>query len=116
MTEPANVDFGWLQVNEATDKDGFYLQDSPELREIERAALKALGAPDTYEIEFVSIQPEDRDSAMVEARVTPAFAAWAKAHQETGEECSQDENGNSNLVFYTAEFEIGKGKEWGTGE
>jgi len=97
---PVTVPFAWLAINEAIDKDGFYLQDGPRLRGLEADALKALGAPDTEEIVFLSVQPEDRDSAMVEARVTPAFAAWARQHQETGQECSQDENGNSNLVFY----------------
>lgn len=88
----------WLQVSEATDEEGFYLQDSPELRRIERLELRMMGAPETDEIEFVSILPEDRDSALVEAFVTPAFAAWAKRHPETGEE--NVENGISNLVYY----------------
>lgn len=88
----------WIAVNEAIDDEGFYLQDSPELREIERGELKKLEAPDTEEIEFISILPEDRDSAMVEAMVTEAFARWAKQHQETGEENA--DNGLSNLVYY----------------
>jgi len=96
-TKMSKLSFAWLQVNEATDEEGFYLQDSPELREIERAELKEMGAPDTDEIEFVSILPEDRDSALIEALVTPAFAKWAKAHPETGEEV---ENGISNLTYY----------------
>ena len=91
----------WISVNDATDEEGFYLEDGPTLREIEREELKKLGAPDTEEIEFESILPEDRDEAMVEALVTPAFARWAKQHQETGEENA--DNGFSNLVYYDEE-------------
>ena len=91
--------FAWLQVSEATDDEGFYLQDSPELREIEKKELKEMGAPDTDEIEFVSILPEDRDSALVTANVTPAFVRWAKSKR--GEQDTEPvENGISNLVYY----------------
>jgi len=92
----------WLTMNEATDEDGFYLQGEAAY-EAERAALKEMGAPDTDQIEFTSIEPEDRDSAMAEAKVTEAFEKWAKAHQETGEPTTEDENGNSNLVWYGGE-------------
>jgi hypothetical protein len=92
--------FAWIAINEATDEEGFYLEDSPKLREIERAELKALGAPATEHIQFHSILPEDRDSALVEADVPEEFAKWAKQHQETGAQCTEDENGVSNLVFY----------------
>jgi hypothetical protein len=90
--------FAWIAVNEATDAAGFYLEDGPELREIERRVLKAWGAPGTEHIQFHSILPEDRDEAMVEADVPEEFAKWAKQHQETGEE--NVENGVSNLVYY----------------
>ena len=92
-------DFAWLQVSDATDDEGFYLQDSPELREIEKRELKEMGAPDTDEIEFISILPEDRDSALVEANVTTAFARWAKSRR--GEQDTEPvENGISNLTYY----------------
>lgn len=94
--------FAWIAQNEATDSDGFYLEDGPALREIERAELKKLGAPGTEHIEFVSILPEDRDEAMVEALVTPEFAKWAKQHQMTGEDDA--DNGVSNLVYYEGEL------------
>ena len=77
--------FAWIAANDDTDEDGFYLQGEAAY-EAERAELKKLGAPDTEAIEFESIQPEDRDSAMVEALVTPAFAKWARTNEETGEE------------------------------
>jgi len=81
--------FAWLALNESIDDEGFYLEDSPELREIERAELKAEGAPDTEHIVFVSILPESRDEAMVEAMVTDAFIEWAK--------------GEGGLVWYDEE-------------
>jgi len=92
--------FAWITVNEAIDDEGFYLEDGPKVREIEREELKKLGAADTEHIEFQSILAEDRDTAMAEALVTPAFIEWAKRHQETGEQCDEDHNGESNLVFY----------------
>lgn len=91
--------FAWLAINEAIDKDGFYLEDSPELREIEREELKKIGAPDTELIEFISILPEDRDSSLVEAEVTKNFADWAKS-AEGGPLDKPVENGLSNLVYY----------------
>jgi predicted lysophospholipase L1 biosynthesis ABC-type transport system permease subunit len=93
--------FAWLAVNEAIDDDDFYLEDSPELYEIEREELKKLGAPETDQIEFVSILAEDRDSAMVEAKATPAFIKWAKASRKTGEETTEDKNSSANLVWYS---------------
>ena len=98
------ISFAWLAVNEAIDEDGFYLEDSPKLREIERAELKKFGAPDTEQIEFISILPEDRDSAMVEAKVTDAFAAWAMSEEGKGI-TEPVENGISNLVYYSEEIE-----------
>ena len=89
----------WLTVNEEVDKDGFYLQGEAAY-EAERRALEAYGAPQTEAIVFHSILPEDRDSAMAEATVPDVFATWAKAHQETGEPTTEDENCNSNLVWY----------------
>ena len=89
----------WLQVSEATDDEGIYFEDSPELREIERKELREMGAPDTDEIEFVSILPEKRDASMIEAMVTPAFIRWAKSRR--GEQDTEPvENGISNLVYY----------------
>ena len=70
--------FAWLALNDATDDEGFYLEDSPELHEAERQTLRDAGAPDVDAIVFVSILPEDRDDAIVEAMVTEAFIAWAK--------------------------------------
>jgi hypothetical protein len=96
--------FAWIAANEATNEEGFYLEDSPELREKERAQLKEWGAPDTEQIEFVSILPEDRDEAMVEAKVTEAFIAWAKSHADAkGEVTEPVENGISNIVYYDNE-------------
>lgn len=80
--------FAWLALNDATDEDGFYLEDGPEVREAEREALRDAGAPDVDAIVFVSILPEDRDDAMVEAMVPDSFVAWAK-----------DPNGG-DLVWY----------------
>lgn len=93
------IKFAWLAVNEAIDEDGFYLEDSPRLRHFERQELKALGAPDTELIEFISILPEDRDSAMVEAEVTQAFANWARSKNGTAHSEPVD-NGESNLIYY----------------
>jgi hypothetical protein len=76
--------FAWIAQNEAVDEDGFYLEDGTAAYEAERAALKEMGAPDTEAIQFISILPEDRDEAMVEAEVSEAFAAWAKSPEEPG--------------------------------
>ena len=92
----------WLTVNEDTDTEGFYKQ-GPDAYEAERRALEALGAPQTEAIQFESILPEDRDSAMATALVPHVFAEWAKQHQETGEPTTEDENGDSNLVWYGEE-------------
>jgi hypothetical protein len=70
--------FAWLALNDATDDEGFYLEDGPTVREAEREELREAGAPDVDAIVFVSILPEDRDDAMVEALVTDAFIEWAK--------------------------------------
>ena len=70
--------FAWIALNEATDEDGFYLPDGPEVHEKERATLKEFGAPDTELIQFRSILPESRDEAMVEALVPQSFIRWAK--------------------------------------
>lgn len=88
MADTGKKSFAWLAQNDATDEDGFYLEDGPEVHEAERQALREAGAPDVDAIEFVSILPEDRDDAMVEAFVTEAFIAWAK-----------DPNGG-DLVWY----------------
>jgi hypothetical protein len=96
------ISFAWIAINEVIDEDGFFLQDEngPELREAERKELKEAGAPDVEEIEFISIEPEDRDSALVEALVTPRFAEWAKS--EYGKAHTEPVgNGDSNLVYYT---------------
>ena len=93
------LSFAWLAANDDTDEEGFYFHGE-DAYEVERAELKKLGAPDTAEIEFLSIEPEDRDNALVEAMVTPAFAKWARTNPETGEEVTEDENGNANLTFY----------------
>jgi len=90
----------WLAWYEETDEEGFYVQGELAFA-AERAALKAGGAPDTDEIEFVSIEPESRDEAMVEARVTERFAAWAKSNSDAkGEITEPVENGISNLTYY----------------
>jgi hypothetical protein len=93
----------WISVSEAIDDDGFYLQDGPLLRIAERNELRKMGAPDVEEIEFVSILPEDRDSAMVEALVTPTFAVWAKSHADAGAPTEPVDNGESNLIYYDNE-------------
>jgi hypothetical protein len=97
--------FAWIAINEAIDKDGFYLPDGPEVYEAERAALKEQGAPDTELIEFISVLPEDRDEAMVEALVTYAFADWAKSQYGTTHTEPVD-NGDSNLVYYDETAEV----------
>ena len=91
--------FSWLTTNDETDEDGFYLQGEAAYN-AERAELLRMGAPDTEHIRFLSVEPEDRDSAMVTAEVTERFVAWAKTNPETGEEVTEDENGDSNVVFY----------------
>jgi len=77
-----NKSFAWIAITEATDEEGEYREDGPALREEERAALKEAGAPDTDEIEFVSILPEGRDEALVEALVPQSFINWAKADED----------------------------------
>jgi len=83
--------FAWIAINEAIDEDGFYLEDGEALREAERTELKEMGAPCTEQIQFISILPESRDEAMVEALVPDEFIRWAKEgehlawYDETGE-------------------------------
>lgn len=76
-----NKSFAWIAITEATDEGGLYREDGPELREAERTVLKEVGAPDTDQIEFVSILPEGRDESLVEALVPQSFIDWAKADE-----------------------------------
>lgn len=68
----------WWAQNEDTNEDGCLLQGE-EAFEAERACLAAMGAPDTDQIVFSDIVPEDRDTALCTAQATEAFAAWLKA-------------------------------------
>jgi hypothetical protein len=97
-TAPALVPLAWLAIADATDADGFFLQGA-EAEQAERAALAAAGAPDTDALVFLSIAAEDRDSAMVEAKATPAFVAWAQAPYGATDGGPVD-NGDANLVYY----------------
>lgn len=74
----------WHAQNEATDADGFFMQGEAAFA-AERAALAETGAPDTDAIEFQSIDAIDRDDAIVVARVTDAFAEWARREEITVE-------------------------------
>jgi hypothetical protein len=69
----------WYAQNEDTNPPGCYLQGS-EAFEPERRTLKEMGAPDTEFIQFIDVAPIDRDDAICEAEVTPAFIAWAEAN------------------------------------
>lgn len=72
----------WYAQNEATDDEGFFLLDEPEkFWAAEKEILKEFGAPEVDRIEFITAEPEDRDEAIIEARVTPAFAEWARTDQ-----------------------------------
>ena len=73
--------FAWIAINEATDDDGFYLEDGPAVHAVERCALLERGAPDTELIQFISVLPESRDEALVEAMVPQSFIDWAKADE-----------------------------------
>lgn len=91
----------WLTSNELEDDE---VQTEQQEMDAERVMLKEMGAPDTDEIEFISIEPEGRNEEMVEALVTPAFIKWAKQDRKTGEDGAP--NGISNLVYYDDEEDL----------
>jgi hypothetical protein len=94
------VPFAWLTVNEEISPEGFYLEGEAAMA-AEREALRAMNAPDVNLIEFQSIVPEDRDSAMVEALVPETFKRWAMTVEGSDEIVGTDEhNALTNLVFY----------------
>ena len=70
-----HVEVSWEQQNEATTKDGAFLQGRASFR-AEMRELRECGAPDTKTAVFVSHEATDRDSATFTARVSPALATW----------------------------------------
>jgi len=95
--------FSWLGLYDETDDDGFYVQGELAFA-AERKILTEIGAPDVELIEFLSMEPEDRDDSMFTANVTERFAAWAKSKRikwEFSPAITEPvENGESNLVYY----------------
>lgn len=71
-----NVRAAWYAQNEYVDPATCCLVHGSEAFEPEREALKAMGAPDTDSIHFYDVVPEDRDSSIVLADVTPALRSW----------------------------------------
>ena len=68
-------------LEDTINEEGTFGEES-EQRIAEIKALREMGAPETENIEIVSITPEDREDAIVEALVTLAFAEWAKEPSE----------------------------------
>jgi hypothetical protein len=65
----------WYTQNEATDTDGFYLENEA-CWNAERALLLEDGAPDAASAVFVSWEAEDRTESVLVAEVSDALAAW----------------------------------------
>jgi tRNA A58 N-methylase Trm61 len=79
-------EIAWYMVSldefaEPDSEDGLHYVPTPERVQGELNALKEDGAPDTESVEFISIDAEDRDEAIVFARGSAEFAAWIKANE-----------------------------------
>lgn len=68
----AHVLTEFFAQNDTADAENFLVVT----HEGERRALREMDAPDTGELEIVSIDIVDHDSAIVTAWVTPNMAAW----------------------------------------
>jgi hypothetical protein len=64
----------WIAQNEETNEDGFYTNS----HEADIAELREMGAPEIEQVEIESITPDGWDTAIVKAKVSEAFAEWAR--------------------------------------